>query len=324
MDRCRPRSISLRAHPGLHTMSGAFEITPALSYDVWLQRSAVLAGYTWLVYDYFLTLSDEVEYIWKARWTPVKFIYLANRYIVLLGQTFISIQETGLLAAVTGGCDAYAIFLSGYTLVFLETAHVLVVLRAWATWGGNRRILRFVVVGYVVGLISLVIAVGQGEHFSNLGVSVMSVCYEPTPDHAWLFYFCSLMVDSLLFCMTMSGLWSYFKSLRNGSLELVKALMRDVTAFYIVNVCYDVLGIVSVTKYANNLRAGAIPGITVPALAICCQRVMHDLRRMAPVSLSLPELSQVVNRQLAASPPEEREMNSNIGVATSDNGERWC
>ncbi|KIO03529.1 hypothetical protein M404DRAFT_145802, partial [Pisolithus tinctorius Marx 270] len=65
-------------------------------------RAATAAGYTLLVYDYFLTLSDEVECMWYAPWTPVKFVYLANRYIVLLGQTVICIQATGIVAAVAG------------------------------------------------------------------------------------------------------------------------------------------------------------------------------------------------------------------------------
>ncbi|KAI6044378.1 hypothetical protein EDC04DRAFT_361332 [Pisolithus marmoratus] len=282
-------------------MSRAFEITPAMLYDVWLQKATVLAGYTWLVYDYFLTLDDEVEYIWNAPWTPVRCIYSANRYIVLLGQTLVCIQATGVLVTVTGGCEVYAIFLCGYILVSLETAHV--VLRAWAICGGNRRVLWSVILGYIVCLISLVVAVAKGEDFSNLQPTVMSVCREPTPDRAWLFYLGCLVVDSLLFCITTSGLWSYRKTFKNGSPELIQVLMRNVTAFYIVNVFYDVLGIVSVTRFQNSPTSFGVSAITTPALAICTQRVVHDLRRMAPVSWSDRELSQMVDQQLGAFPP---------------------
>ncbi|KAI6001156.1 hypothetical protein EDD15DRAFT_2361519 [Pisolithus albus] len=282
-------------------MSGPFEITPAFIYDVWIQRAAVAAGYTLLLYDYFLTLGDEVEYIWKAPWTPVKSVYLANRYAMLLGQTIICIQETGIVAAVAGGCRAYAIFLGVYTLVSLETAHVLVVFRAWAICGGNRLILRSVAIGYLACLVSLVVAVAKEDDFSNFEHNVNFVCYEPAPDRAWLFYFGSLVVDSLFFCMTMSGLWSYRKSFSRGtSLDLIKALTRDVTIFYIVSVCYDVLGIVSMTTYQNRPIAFAVTAIMTPVLAICCQRVVHDLRRMAPVSWSARELSDVVDQQLEA------------------------
>ncbi|KAI6126102.1 hypothetical protein EDD16DRAFT_354535 [Pisolithus croceorrhizus] len=254
------------------TMSRAFEITPAFIYDVWLQKAAVVAGYTLLVHDYFLTLSDEVEYIWSAPWTPVKSIYLANRYIALLGQTVICMQTTGFVAAVTGGCEFYAIFFGAYILVSLETAHVF--LRAWAIWGGNRRILWFVVIAYVTSLVSIVAAVTKGQDFSNFEPTVASGCDRPVPDRAWLFYLVSLVVDSLLFCITMSGLRSYSKSF-NGSLELIHVLMRGAIAFYVVNVCYGVLGIVCWTRYQNSPSSFTVTGLFIPVLAICSQRVVE-------------------------------------------------
>ncbi|KAI6119202.1 hypothetical protein EV401DRAFT_1963267 [Pisolithus croceorrhizus] len=279
------------------TMSRAFEITPAFIYDVWLQKAAVVAGYTLLVHDYFLTLSDEVEYIWSAPWTPVKSIYLANRYIALLGQTVICMQTTGFVAAVTGGCEFYAIFFGAYILVSLETAHVLVFLRAWAIWGGNRRILWFVVIAYVTSLVSIVAAVTKGQDFSNFEPTVASGCDRPVPDRAWLFYLVSLVVDSLLFCITMSGLRSYSKSF-NGSLELIHVLMRGAIAFYVVNVCYGVLGIVCWTRYQNSPSSFTVTGLFIPVLAICSQRVVHDLRQAAPLPCSTRDLSQVIDRQV--------------------------
>lgn len=325
-------------------MSGAFEITPEFIYDASLQRAATAAGYTLLVYDYFLTLSDEIECIWYAPWTPVKFVYLANRYIVLLGQTVICIHATGIVAAVTGGCDGYAIFLTIYNMLALETVHVLVVLRARAIWEGDRRVLQSVVMAYIVALVSIVAAVAQKEHFdfSNFDPSVTTVCYRPVPDRAWLFYFANLVVDSIMFCMTMSGLWSYYRALNDSSAELIQVLVRGATAFYVVNVLYDVLGIVSWTKYQNSPAAFAFSAILMPLLAICGQRVVHDLRRTPPMSCSTRDLSQVINQQLGAFPSRykvsvggvsmilegssegERERGSRvdeIGIAIEDSGE---
>ncbi|KAI6149206.1 hypothetical protein BKA82DRAFT_1001464 [Pisolithus tinctorius] len=279
-------------------MSSPFEITPEFMYEIWVQRAAVVAGYTLLVYDYFLTLGDEVEYIWNTPWTPVKLVHLTNRYVVLFGYTLICIQATGFVAAITGGCEFYAIFLGVYIVISLETSHVLVVLRAWAIWGGDRRVLRSVVAAYVASLASIVAAVSKGEDFSNFEPTVTSVCYRPVPDRAWLFYFASLVVDSLMFCLTMSGLWSYRRTLNNGSLKLIQALMRGATAFYVVNVCFDILGIVSWTRYQSSPTASAIPAIMTPVLAISSQRVVHDFRQLAPRSWCPQELSLVINQQL--------------------------
>ncbi|KAF8984380.1 hypothetical protein BDQ17DRAFT_1415550 [Cyathus striatus] len=34
-----------------------------------------------LLYEYFITLDLEIKYIWKARWTHIKIIYLTTRYL---------------------------------------------------------------------------------------------------------------------------------------------------------------------------------------------------------------------------------------------------
>lgn len=36
------------------------------------------------VYDYFLTLDREIEHVWKSRWSPVKHLFLFNRYFVIV------------------------------------------------------------------------------------------------------------------------------------------------------------------------------------------------------------------------------------------------
>ncbi|EJD40274.1 hypothetical protein AURDEDRAFT_170653 [Auricularia subglabra TFB-10046 SS5] len=39
-----------------------------------------LACITWLVYDYLITLDDEVEFIWMRKWSFTKFIFLLMRW----------------------------------------------------------------------------------------------------------------------------------------------------------------------------------------------------------------------------------------------------
>lgn len=48
------------------------EIAANFFVDLWMRRTFVAAGYSLLLYDYFLTLAEEAKYIWNAPWTPVK------------------------------------------------------------------------------------------------------------------------------------------------------------------------------------------------------------------------------------------------------------
>lgn len=58
------------------------------------------------IYDYLLTLADEVSAIWPSKFTGAKLIFLLNRYSFLLysilsivGQTYQHTQLTGFLTS---------------------------------------------------------------------------------------------------------------------------------------------------------------------------------------------------------------------------------
>ena len=57
---------------------------PLLFSPLVLRVSCTAAGYVILLYDHLLTLGDEVEYVWKARGTIPKYLFLINRYTVPL------------------------------------------------------------------------------------------------------------------------------------------------------------------------------------------------------------------------------------------------
>lgn len=85
-----------------------------MSLITWIARFLTMAGWTVLVYDYLLTFDLEVrvflfyqilfligrkvDYIWRAPWTPVKAIFLLNRYGTLIAQSSLMIEELGVLS----------------------------------------------------------------------------------------------------------------------------------------------------------------------------------------------------------------------------------
>ncbi|KAL6304074.1 hypothetical protein BKA93DRAFT_307468 [Sparassis latifolia] len=55
-----------------------------------LQRTyySSVAALAWLIFDIVITLDQEVEFIWKARWTFPKCLYLVTRYYGLFNLVF--------------------------------------------------------------------------------------------------------------------------------------------------------------------------------------------------------------------------------------------
>ena len=60
----------------------------------------LIAWTTILVWDWLALLPSEYRYIWKARWTPLKVVFLLNRYGVLVCQILTTAM---ILATVSKG-----------------------------------------------------------------------------------------------------------------------------------------------------------------------------------------------------------------------------
>ncbi|OAX36205.1 hypothetical protein K503DRAFT_320847 [Rhizopogon vinicolor AM-OR11-026] len=208
--------------------------------DLWVRGAFSAAGHTVLVFDYFLTINDEVLYIWNAPWSFVKVMFLVNRYGNLLGQTFIRVEEAGLLTHNSQSfCRYFTLITAIHMLMCTESIHILVLSRAWAIWGTGRRTTKILIWSYmiyfVIQLAGALLATKGGNiaHFRHLRYA--QVCVGALPKYAWLTYFGSFILDTLLFFLTMRSLRKYSTEFRylypSGLLHL---LVRDAFIFFIV------------------------------------------------------------------------------------------
>ncbi|KAF9518663.1 hypothetical protein BS47DRAFT_1482520 [Hydnum rufescens UP504] len=128
----------------LEDLSNPEGSTPALSalgdaaWKIELTQHFQSAGLVILIYDYFLTLSDEIRYIWPSKWSWVKIVFLMNRYISPL----IVINALIMVAAFTFDvprCRRELFAVSLLNIFIFATWNVLLTLRVHALWGASRR-----------------------------------------------------------------------------------------------------------------------------------------------------------------------------------------
>lgn len=115
---------------------------------VLMQKNAVAckyvgaAGLVFLFYDHILSFSDEVEYVWKARWTIPKVLFLLVRYAV---PSALLLHIYQLMGTRHGNRDTFCQvwFNLGVCLgIFsMGTGNFLVLLRIWVVWNRNRRLI---------------------------------------------------------------------------------------------------------------------------------------------------------------------------------------
>lgn len=108
-----------------------------------------------LLYDHVLTLSDEIDFVWKRRVTPVTCLFLLNRYYAPLVYIILVVaQFTPLLTPEM--CKQFVLFEPfGVGIVLLSITEVILTLRVSALYGQSR-----VVMSYLLLILCGQLAVG--------------------------------------------------------------------------------------------------------------------------------------------------------------------
>ncbi|KAJ6450558.1 hypothetical protein C8R47DRAFT_322787 [Mycena vitilis] len=103
----------------------------------------VLAGLTWILHDYFVTLEDEIRYIWPQRRGLSKFMFFWIRYysIVLLLFDVIQIHVFARPGITSNNlCIAMDTIIRVVGAVSLWSVEIIMQLRVYALYGCSKRI----------------------------------------------------------------------------------------------------------------------------------------------------------------------------------------
>ncbi|KAG1782189.1 hypothetical protein EV702DRAFT_512201 [Suillus placidus] len=99
------------------------------------------AGLVILLWDHFLTVHDEVELIWRARWSLPKLLFLFNRYVV--PACLIIFTDQWVLRRHFfrfGICQTWFGVGIVVGMVSIGTSNFLILLRLWVLWDRKTRL----------------------------------------------------------------------------------------------------------------------------------------------------------------------------------------
>jgi len=134
-----------------------------------------LAASTFFFWDYCLTFGQEVELIWRSKWSPVKLLFYAVRYVTLV----IRIVELVFYANISGfirpsalACMAWVWFevISGH-VVFIGV-EILLIMRMYAFYGGNK---------YLLSALFIVLILQHAASIFIMVMTVPKIVVIPTP-----------------------------------------------------------------------------------------------------------------------------------------------
>ncbi|KAA1466943.1 hypothetical protein DENSPDRAFT_926248 [Dentipellis sp. KUC8613] len=107
-----------------------------------------LGAFTLLIYDYLLTLPDEVALIWGSHWTITRAIFFLNRYVPFVN---IGIGIYSDFGYDTSNATCHALYSTiAWMIIFgVVVTMTIFILRTWAIWGKNQ------IIGYGLGILLL-------------------------------------------------------------------------------------------------------------------------------------------------------------------------
>ncbi|KAG2116355.1 hypothetical protein BD769DRAFT_1063537 [Suillus cothurnatus] len=280
---------------------------PSLEFmqDLWVRQIFCTTGHALLVYDYLLTLEDELCYIWNRPWTVVKVMFLINRYGNLLVQTFIRLEEAGLLSHNSRVfCQCFTLFTSCSMGLSAESIHIIVLMRTWAIWGTHKRVAHIIMWSYISYILVLMGTAMYGavtDHFEFMHLDVTHICIATTPSYIWLICCGGFILDTVLFALTMRCLRIYSREFRSlYPCDLLHILARDAIIFFIVSMSTNAISTVSWTVYANSPKCFIAKAFAIPLVSVAGQRLVLNLRGAERRAYATRDLSREVDRQLEA------------------------
>jgi len=106
-----------------------------------------------MVYDYLLTIHDEIRLVWFSPWSYTKILFLLVRYLPFIGIYF-DLHNQILLGSTKGECEWMYPMLMWVTTIAMFAAISVLTIRTWAVWRRDMKVggfLAALTVGAFVG-----------------------------------------------------------------------------------------------------------------------------------------------------------------------------
>ncbi|KAH9841103.1 uncharacterized protein C8Q71DRAFT_743429 [Rhodofomes roseus] len=222
------------------------------TYGVTYMSEVYVAGFctisisVLIVYEYIITIADEVRHFWHGRFTGSKILFFMNRY-ALLSHGVLSLGTTVSLN--TAGCADATVLLSLCIFILYATEAVFAAMRAFAITGYNWPTALFVLALGSIPVWANVYLITRTRYFverfgnvvacaNTLDVSADSYF----TDHIPAYYSAiivgalgSILSDALVLVITWWKLWGFKRAADRArvSTPLVAVILRDGSLYFV-------------------------------------------------------------------------------------------
>ncbi|EMD37790.1 hypothetical protein CERSUDRAFT_114449 [Gelatoporia subvermispora B] len=250
------------------------------------------------VYDTIINLADEVQHIWRAPHSWVKWTYLFVRHFPYIAQVTI----ISLLGASRGGGDwnpescrdmiAYQFTVMEVTTIAVE---IILIMRVYAMYHSNRRLLTIILFLFLAEVAAMLTVIGLS--LPKLGFTPQCLIIS-TPSYFTSYWLISLTFETLLFILTLVKFSRAIQ--QDGSRgEFLTVLVRDGTWAYAIIFAVMLLNTLMFDLIKNTL-AGVCYFWELSVMSFAGSHMLLNIRRMAhnvahPPTEDLPGVSENID-----------------------------
>ncbi|KZS96015.1 hypothetical protein SISNIDRAFT_451674 [Sistotremastrum niveocremeum HHB9708] len=204
-------------------------------HDMMVNRMMAYSGFSLMVFDWFLTLPDEITLIWGARWTAVKTAYMINRYLIPVLLSFEIYVWSGYATLITlGFCRNVFAAQSFIIVAFYANVHWMVSLRAWLLWERRSSIGFTIIAVFLLYLLATCLIMGK-----ELGpirrtaqvIPEMNVCFAEVPSKLWTVWLPSILYEVFIVIITITKAFKHSKNIIHS--PVLETLYRDGFLYFV-------------------------------------------------------------------------------------------
>jgi len=256
-----------------------------LGHDLFTVKYFYIAGVAVLFYDVLLTLSDEIDLIWRPKKTYLSYLSIFHRYFSCGVSVFIIYAGSRPhLTSQTGRCHNEAIVQLVSAGVVLAIAQVFMMLRVYAMSGRKTYIMYGLSVWIVVQSVfsvSLMVLTGTSEPVVSLlqliPIDVYRICVFDAghPRLTYAYMYTMFAYDTVIFAATLVYA---FKVSRSSSSGIMRAVLRDGTLCFFFLFSFNLMWVLSFHYGRIGLKTITI-GPAVPLTSVMIARINFSLHK---------------------------------------------
>ncbi|KAJ7769575.1 hypothetical protein DFH07DRAFT_281049 [Mycena maculata] len=209
--------------------------------DARLTNYLAAAASTVLVADYFATVNEEIDFVWRKRWSVASILYLWNRYMTIItvvsGATFMFREiESNKVS-----CTSFIIAEGLVSTLLVASFDLMLILRVWILYGKTRR-MSFILFPMLLAemmsmLVILLLPATYLSDFIHLG-RLLPGCYFTTPvmrGPYFAFYALPpILVTFVMFILTVYKCSLTLRKDKAAEMPIVTLFLRDGIIWFLV------------------------------------------------------------------------------------------